>query len=353
MDEDGNNGMQEGISRWVGRFLDDLSVVRSANTVRAYRHDLARWVGFCEVSGVNPLRALPSDVIGFVRAERERAIRGGTTVGARTMVRRLAAIRRWYEFLSLEPELTSVERNPVPGGTSLRAAVGVAARQPALLRYDRANPEVLTAEEIDRFVAHLSATRYRDKAIVWLLKDGAVRIHEALGLRLGDIHWAGQRITVRAAKSRADRVVPLTPEAMAALSGYLRFERPRELDHDHVFVCLGRRSFGRPMGYRAWAYVCEKAREKAGTPRVHAHAFRHTQATNLAEGGMPLDSLRSLLGHRHLDTTLIYDRIRNERLRREYDRVMGKLPTGNLHESVSDIANTGDRGADLPGEETR
>lgn len=333
--------------------MDDLSVVRSANTVRAYRHDLARWVGFCEAGGVEPLRARPSDVIGFVRAERGRAVRGGETVGARTIVRRLAAIRGWYEFLALEPELTGVVRNPVPGGASLRAAVGVVARQPALLRYDRANPEILSAEEIDRFVAHLTTTRYRDKAIVWLLKDGAVRIHEALGLRLGDIHWAGRRITARAAKSRADRVVPLTQEAMAALSGYLRLERPRDLDHDYVFVCLGRRSFGRPMSYRAWAYVCDEARKKAGTPRIHAHAFRHTQATNLAEGGMPLDSLRSLLGHRHLDTTLIYDRIRNERLRREYDRVIWKLPTEALHDPTSDAAYAGDRGANPPGGEIR
>jgi integrase/recombinase XerD len=188
---------------------------------------------------------------------------------------------------------------------------------------------------------------------VWLLKDGAVRIHEALGLRLGDVHWAGRRITVRAAKSRAARVVPLTPEAMAALSAYLRFERPRDLDHNHVFVCLGRRSFGRPMGYWVWAYVCEKAREKAGTPRVHAHAFRHTQATNLAEGGMPLDSLRSLLGHRHLDTTLIYDRIRNERLRREYDRAMGDLAVGDPREQAPDAASVGDPAADLSGEEIR
>lgn len=326
MGENDNRGSGLSPSYWVARFLDDLAVVRSVNTVRAYREDLARWVAFCVDGGVDPLGASPSDVVGFVRAERERTTRGGGKVGARTVVRRLAAIRQWYEFLCLEPELSGVRRNPVPGGSSLRAAVGVATRQPALLRYDHTQPETLSTEEIKYFVESLVTTRYRDKALALFLVDGALRIHEALGLRMGDIEWAGRRVTVRAAKTRATRAVPLTARALAAVSAYLRLERPRDLVHDRVFVCLGRRSFGQPFNYRAWVYVCEQARKKAGTPRVHAHAFRHTQATNLAEGGMPLDSLRIFLGHRHLNTTLIYDRIRNGRLRREYDEAMGERP---------------------------
>ena len=307
---------------WIERFLADLATIRSANTVRAYRHDLARWQAFCKAYAVDPFRARPRDVIAFIRAERARPAGGAGTVGARTVVRRLAAIRQWYAFLGLEPELTGVGRNPVPGGTPLRAAASVVTGRPALLRYDRRHPDTLTPEEIARFVAHLTTTQYRDKAIVWLLKDGALRIHEALGLRLGDIHWAGRRITVRATKSRAERVVPLTADALAVLGAYVRLERPKALEHDYVFVCLGRRSFGQPFRYRAWVYVCEQARRRAETPTVHAHAFRHTEATNLAEGGMPLDSLRQLLGHRRIDTTLIYTEVRNGRLQREYDAAM-------------------------------
>lgn len=314
----GNNG-NLGPTAWIERFLSDLAVVRSANTVRAYRQDLTRWLAFCATNGVDPLRVSPRIVIDFIRAERQRPIRKGGAVSARTVVRCLAAIRQWYAYLSLEPELTGIRRNPVPGGTSLRAAVGVVSGQPALLRYDRTHPATLAADEMARFAAHLATTQYRDKAITWLLKDGALRIHEALNLRLGDIHWAGRRVTVRATKSRKTRIVPLTVDALALLSAYLRMERPKALAHDYVFVCLGRRNFGQPFSYRAWVYVCEQARRKAATPGVHAHAFRHTAATNLAEGGMPLDSLRQLLGHRHVDTTLIYNEIRNGRLQREYE----------------------------------
>ena len=42
------------VGLWVDRFLDDLAVVRSANTVRAYRHDLARWTAYCAQVGIDP-----------------------------------------------------------------------------------------------------------------------------------------------------------------------------------------------------------------------------------------------------------------------------------------------------------
>jgi integrase/recombinase XerD len=308
--------------QWLKRFLEDLAVVRPVNTVRAYRLDLKRWLAFCASIEILPLAARPRQIIEFVRFERQRQAKGGATVSARTLVRRLSALRQWYTFLMLEPEQTGVERNPVPGGSSLRAAVGVISGQPALLGYDRPQPQTLTADEMTRFIEQLTATGYRDRAIVWLLKDGAVRIGEALDLRLGDVHWAGHRLTIRCSKSRNQRIVPLSDEALASLSDYLRLERPKDLSHDFVFVCLGRRSFGQPFRYRAWVYVCEKARKKAGTPRVHAHAFRHTCATNLAEAGMPLDALQRQLGHRHIETTLIYNQVRDSRLQREYRAAM-------------------------------
>jgi integrase/recombinase XerD len=322
---------------WIDRFLDDLAVVRGANTVRAYRHDLARWIAFCSSAGIDPLHVRPRDVIAFIRRERERSVRDDARVSARTIVRRLSAIRQWYAFLLLEPEFTGVRRNPVPAGTSLRAGAGIIAGQPALLRYDQPLPKTLSAAEMDHFIAHLTVTAYRDRCLVWLLKDGGLRIHEALDLRLGDIHWSKAAVTVRSAKSRTTRLVPLSTDAMALLGAYIRSERPLDLDHDHVFVCLGRRSFGKPLTYRAWAYICQRARQAADTPNVHAHAFRHTCATNLAEAGMPLDALQRLLGHRHPDTTMVYNRIRDGRLHREYREAMA------VHEAGWESAGGEDR----------
>lgn len=313
---------RETAQQWVRRFLDDLAVVRSANTVRAYAADLQRWSTYCQAVGVDPLCARPRTAIAFIRAERERPCRPAKTVSARTIVRRLSAIRQWYAYLALEPEETGVRRNPIPAGNAVRTGAGVIADKPALLRYDQPLPQVLAAEEMDGFLEHLTATRYRDRAIVWLLKDGGLRISEVLQLRLGEINWSKRILTIRATKNKRERRVPVTQEAIMALSNYVRLERPRALLHDVVFVNLGRRGFGQPFRYRSWVAICEQARKAAGAPRVHAHAFRHTFATNMAEGGMPLDALQRVLGHRNMDTVMLYNQVRDGRVYREYQEAM-------------------------------
>jgi site-specific recombinase XerD len=307
---------------WVHRFLDDLAVVRSVNTVRAYAFDLLRWNRFCQQLELDPFRARPRAAIEFIHVERERSHRVGKSISARTLVRRLSAIRQWYAYLALEPEETGVRRNPIPSGSAIRTAAGVIAQRPALLRYDRSLPQVLSTDELDNFVQHLTATQYRDRAIFWLLKDGGMRISELMNLRLADVNWSKRVLTIRPGKGKRERLVPVTQEAITALSNYMRLERPKAVSHDIVFVNLGRRGFGQPFRYRSWVAICEQARTAASTPRVHAHAFRHTFATNMAESGMPLDALQRALGHSNMDTVMIYNQVRDGRLYREYQEAM-------------------------------
>ena len=325
-----SQGTIDDAALWKQRFVKDLSVIRSANTVRAYTADLDRWIGFCKAIGIHPFQARARTAIDFIRSERERIWEKDKTVGARTIVRRLSAIRQWYAYLALEPEVTGILRNPIPGGTAIRTGAATLAGKPALLRYDHPLPSVLSAEEMDRFLNALTATEYRDRAIVWLLKDGGLRAGEALSLRLCDVNWSKRVLTVRVTKNKRERLVPVSMEAITILSNYVRLERPKTLSHDKVFVNLGRRGYGQPMNYDSWAAICKKARETANTPRVHAHAFRHTFATNMAECGMPLDALRGVLGHRNLETVMIYNHVRNGRAYREYQEAMAVQAAAKL-----------------------
>lgn len=311
-----------GAIRWKDRFLADLSVLRAANTVRAYQQDIERWIAFCGATGTHPFNVGPRVAIAFVRSELERVSGNGKRIGPRSVVRRLSAIRQWYAYLALEPDLTGIRRNPIPAGNAIRTGAGLIAGQPAPLRYDEPLPAVLSREEIERFIGALTSTGYRDRAIAALLKDGGARISEVLSLQLGDIDWSKRVLKIRGAKSRSERLVPVSEEAITILAEYVRAERPKTLAHDFVFVNLGRRGYGQPFRYRSWVAICEKARQMAKTPHVHAHAFRHTFATNMAEAGMPLDTLQRILGHRHIDTVMVYNRVRNGRVYREYQEAM-------------------------------
>lgn len=236
------------------------------------------------------------------------------------------------------------------------------AGQPALLRYDQPLPTTLSAAEMDHFIGHLTATTYRVRCLVWLLKDGGLRVHEALDLRLGDIHWSKAAVTVRSTKSRTTRLVPLSADAMALLGAYIHSERPLDLGHDHVFVCLGRRSFGKPLTYRAWAYICQRTRQAADTPNVRVHAFRHTCATNLAEALSPLDrgpgqgtsgsSIWRPHGERSMSSCWMRNHRAGDPLRCPADRQGGSRlegGKGGIHDKAQSARregqNTGQRGA--------
>src|SRR5216683_78259 len=195
----------DGTIYWIQRFLDDLSVVRSANTVRAYAFDLRRWTCFCQHLEIDPFEARPRAAIEFIRLERQRSYRTDKTISARTLVRRLTAIRQWYAYLALEPEETGVRRNPIPSGSAIRTGAGIIAQKPALLRYDRSLPQVLSTDELDDFAQHLTATQYRDRAIFWLLKDSGMRISELLNLRLAEVNWGKRVLTIRPGKGRRER----------------------------------------------------------------------------------------------------------------------------------------------------
>ena len=156
-----------------------------------------------------------------------------------------------------------------------------------------------------------------------------MRISELLELRVDGINWSKRILTIRGTKNKWERLVPVTHEAIAELSNYVRLERPKSLTHNVVFVNLGRRGLGQPFRYRSWISICEQARKAAATPRIHAHAFRHTFATNMAESGMPLDALQRALGHSNMDTVMIYNQVRDGRLYREYQEAMAIQEAGS------------------------
>jgi site-specific recombinase XerD len=157
-----------------------------------------------------------------------------------------------------------------------------------------------------------------DQAWFLTLAHTGVRLSEMLDLRLGDLNLAGGYATVRGGKPGNDRVVYLTPQLMNALGRYLN-KRPNLPDDDHVFLLRRRSPTPRTIQRRLANYgqQCDV--------QVSPHRLRHTMATRLVNQGMPILSLKKLLGHQHLNTTQLYARIYDETLYRQFKEAMSHL----------------------------
>jgi site-specific recombinase XerD len=156
-----------------------------------------------------------------------------------------------------------------------------------------------------------------DRAWFYLLGEAGLRIGETCDLRLGDIDLAAQRLIVRQGKENRDRSVPLSPTLLAALEAYLPVRDSAQTDHLLIYRQQAVKAgliWGRLHRYGRQAQV-----------EVSPHRLRHTLATRLLNEGMPITSLQRLLGHEKLDTTLLYARVHNETVRRDYERACARL----------------------------
>lgn len=185
-------------------------------------------------------------------------------------------------------------------------------------------PRFLSESEYRRLEQHvLTATEggerddLLDRAWFYLFSEAGLRLCEACDLQLGDVDLAGRRLMVRQGKENRDRSVPLSSTLAAALRTYLPVRGGAESQHVLIY---GERMMRAGLIRKRLRRYGEGAEVE-----VSPHRLRHTLATRLLNEGMPITSLQHLLGHEQLDTTLIYARVHNETVRRDYEQACARL----------------------------
>jgi integrase/recombinase XerD len=315
----------------VERFLAYLtSIERSPNTVKAYAHDLKDWFTYLVRRGLDWRSVTVEDVAGYVAwlrlppAGRDGRVAVLPTVEhhctASSVNRKLAALTSFCEFHARRGVgLGGLLVTTAPGrgrsaGTSFRpflhhVARGDQQRRRAIaLRAPAPRPHVLAVTEVQ---AILDACEHlRDRLLFGLLLDCGVRIGEALGLRHEDMAVAERLVGVvprdndnRArAKSGRSRSIPASAELMRLYADYLSREYGA-LDSDYVFVNLWGGPRGHPLAYQAVYDLVLRLRRRVGFG-FGPHLFRHTYATWLLRRGVGVESLKELLGHASITTTV-------------------------------------------------
>lgn len=291
-------------------WLDSLSALagRSENTQAAYRGDVTEFLSFMtlhhnERQGLAPLaRITVSDMRAWMADQR------GAGVGARSLARKLSAVKSFYRWLSEREgfEPTAVLSTRAPKFTK---------KLPRPLAEDAARAMIDTVE-MQSTNDWISA---RDVAVVTLLYGCGLRISEALSLTGRDAPLPDSLRIM--GKGDKERIVPVIPAARTAVERYLQLcPHPQSRDKP-----LFRGVRGGALNPRTIQGVMAKARMQLGLPATATpHALRHSFATHLLSAGGDLRAIQELLGHASLSTTQAYTAVDTARLMEVYNRAHPK-----------------------------
>jgi integrase len=304
----------------VEAYLSFLTAIeRSPNTVRDYAVGLKLWFEFLAGAEVAWDQATVDDVARFVawlRAPAPDAI--GETVGrqASTVNQHLAAVFGCYDYLArlgvtvgedLVAWRRAGRRTYTPFLHHATAANPVRVR-PLRLKVARRQPKTLTVEEIVAIVA--ACEHVRDGFLFALLAETGLRVGQALGLRHSDIRPASRELAIvprsdnangARTKTRSAETVPISGALVRLYGEYMHLEYGA-LDSDYVFVNLWAEPWGRPLTYNAVNQLVRRLRARTGIDFT-AHMFRHSCATELVRGGVPIEVVRRLMCHQSSATT--------------------------------------------------
>ncbi|HEX4618795.1 MAG TPA: tyrosine recombinase XerC [Steroidobacteraceae bacterium] len=297
---------------WINRFRRYLAFERrlSPHTDVSYARDLRALAAFCDRMGIADWGALDSQ---HVRAFAAHSHAGG--LKARSIQRRLSAVRSFYEFLLRESPSEAARGRHRRRGERVRANPALEVRAP---KAARRLPQTLDADQMARLleIPPGGGLTARDRALMELLYSSGLRLAELVGLDLADLDLKDRTVRVLG-KGRKSRIVPVGRHALAALRAWLK-ERAALAAADEMALFVGRG--GRRLGPRAiQARVNHWAKRQGLGVHVHPHLFRHSFASHLLESGGELRGVQELLGHADISTTQIYTHLDFQHLARIYD----------------------------------
>lgn len=162
-------------------------------------------------------------------------------------------------------------------------------------------PSYLSKEEMQQLINACRSPKQH--AIVELFYSSGVRLEELRMLKLMDVDSKSNRLFVRAGKGKKDRYTLLSKRVVETLRAYYREEKVKP----KVYLFEGQKP-GEPLHARsiqhAVVMVYQNAKLSHKTHKVHA--LRHTFATHLLDAGVDIFTIKELLGHSKIETTMVY-----------------------------------------------
>lgn len=248
------------------------------NTIKSYAHDLHLFV-----------QAMPADLTLVTSDQIQTFLTSNARHSAATRRRRYSTLCTFYHWL-LRYEVVS--DNPME-------------RLDPIEQVER-EPRPLSSEAVTAILKAIPVSNLRDRALFMLLYETGIRVGEALSLLATDVDLSTDDEKIRVfGKGQRERTVMLTaaPESVRLLRRHLK---QSHINSGSVF--RGDPRYGGsplPLEYSVAHYAWQKYCRTAGI-QATIHQLRHSRASQLLQAGVPVTTVRKQLGHRNIQSTLLY-----------------------------------------------
>jgi integrase/recombinase XerD len=170
---------------------------------------------------------------------------------------------------------------------------------------------ILSVAEVGQLLAAADTrtrTGQRNRVILEILYDTAIRRAEAAGIRLSDLDLNSGYLRVTG-KGDKERVVPVSQRVCSLVEAYITAVRPGFVrGNDPGYLILNR--WGRRMTPNGiWAVVKRCAGLAGIEKNISTHTLRHACATHMLKNGAPTRHLQQMLGHESLESTQLYTHV--------------------------------------------
>jgi site-specific recombinase XerD len=318
------------IQRAVAQYIDSVSLARSENTAFTYRKALSAFMETLKNEGLDPDKSNLNDLSEDAVAWFAVAMKNHSPATERL---RLTALAGFFEFLA-------AEKLAEPNLPRVRLLIRQRGRRPGprLPQFPRDAIEQmlefagsLKFAQTEYDVDHLR--NLRDRAFIIVLGDTGLRVHEACGLRRGDLDWSEGRAMI-IGKGNRQAVVRFSKRSLNALKDYLNARASldgasgKPLASLPVFARHDKgcgkhiKSMTPTSGRNIIAQRVRQALGEAASGTITPHSFRHYFVTAVLRGsGGNLKLAQELARHRNIQVTQRYAHLSDDELDKGYYEV--------------------------------
>jgi len=293
---------------------------RSPDTIKSYRDALTLFRRFvlnerhCSIAKFTFAQCTRDCIFSFLEDLKSQGSKPGTRN------QRLAALKSYLWF--------AADKDVTLQSIALEVSRVPSCKNPATEKV------VLSEDALNAIFSQPANTRMglRDRTIMILLYDSAVRLAEILNLKVNDICLNEKNPYIRVmGKGSKERVVAINARTVKHIQQYLEiYCLRREAENNLLFYTVIKSTAGKMSEGNVERFIqryADKARESCPDMplRVHPHMLRRTRATNLYQNGVELALISRILGHAFLETTQIYAKPSLAMMREAMDSVEAPL----------------------------